>query len=102
MQGSNNGDESPHCTDAVNRGSNQSIGKRRLTGLKQTTVVPVALSVSYAEMTIRPVKERVRTRASHLDFFSVSWPIASVWAAEASSGWSGDGVDEDMDDIEVN
>jgi hypothetical protein len=99
MQGSNNGDESPHCTDADadtdNQGSNRRA--RGLTGLKQTTLVPVALSVSYTDMTIRPAIDRAIWRMSHVVFFSVSWPIASVWMAEASRGWSGDGVDEDKD-----
>jgi hypothetical protein len=74
-----------------------STGKDRLAGLKQTTLVLVALSVSYADMTIRPAIERWIWRTSHADFFSVSWPIDSVWATEASRGWSGDGIAEDED-----
>ena len=95
MQGSNNGDESPHCTEVVNLGSdNGSRGEHRLTGLKQMTLVLVALRVSYADITTRPAIERAIWRTTQLDIFSVSWPVASFWAAEASRGWSGDGVDD--------
>lgn len=68
----------------------------RLTGLKQTTLVPVALKVSYTDITTRPGIERAKWRTTQLDFFSDSWPVASFWAVVASRGWSGDGV-EDMD-----
>jgi hypothetical protein len=76
--------------------------QHRLTGLKQTTLVPVALRVSYADITTRPAIERARWRDDPVGCFSVSWLVASFWAAEASRGWSGDGVDEDDEDMAVS
>jgi hypothetical protein len=97
MQGSNKGDESPHCNPMWSIEDRIDM-QHRLTGLKQTTLVPVALRVSYADITTRPVIERARWVTIQLECFSASCLVASFWAADASRGWSGDGVDEDGDE----